>query len=316
MYFPYLRGKQFELLALRELLATRPFGEGVVPVIEPVRDGITSGLARALNSLDEAGRRVVLVVNPTVGDLRGRRGVEALVDFAESRTEGGLEHGLIAGDSDNFEISLATYVETFGSRKGLHVFHDPSVSTERFGEIVDALDGFDDRVHHVWDSTPTRHLRQLRAHSRVVRSDNFKAGSRNADYIDRGEAVFSEDHLYYREDGYAGFGDFLTIGQGWVDGGFSPRVVAIHWTYCEGPDYPVMIRHFTSDSNVTTADVAGKFLEAAAKLVSFCHDAAISTVASDVMRDLVSSDRYPGLGVVKKLSIMNHLELIDGLVSE
>ena len=37
MYFPYLRGRQNELLCLRELLEARVLIDKIVPIIEPVR---------------------------------------------------------------------------------------------------------------------------------------------------------------------------------------------------------------------------------------------------------------------------------------
>ena len=37
MYFPYLRGKQFELIALREFATQHPNAEKIVPIIEPVK---------------------------------------------------------------------------------------------------------------------------------------------------------------------------------------------------------------------------------------------------------------------------------------
>lgn len=37
MYFPYLRGKQFELLALRSFSQSNQDCESIVPIIEPVK---------------------------------------------------------------------------------------------------------------------------------------------------------------------------------------------------------------------------------------------------------------------------------------
>ena len=37
MYFPYLRGRQNELLCLRELLETDRLYDSIIPIIEPVR---------------------------------------------------------------------------------------------------------------------------------------------------------------------------------------------------------------------------------------------------------------------------------------
>lgn len=41
MYFPYLRGRQFELIALRELLEGKRISEKVIPIIEPVKPSST-----------------------------------------------------------------------------------------------------------------------------------------------------------------------------------------------------------------------------------------------------------------------------------
>src|SRR5260370_18837407 len=68
MYHPYLRGKQFELITIREaagLLAKKKF----VPIIEPVREAL-SGLERTLNAVNDAGGNAVVVVNPYHGDHR------------------------------------------------------------------------------------------------------------------------------------------------------------------------------------------------------------------------------------------------------
>lgn len=37
MYFPYVRGRQYELLALRELIENDILSSKIIPVIEPVK---------------------------------------------------------------------------------------------------------------------------------------------------------------------------------------------------------------------------------------------------------------------------------------
>ena len=52
MYYPYFRGKQFELITIREmapLLAEKDF----VPLIEPVRESL-GGLKRTLEAIRDA----------------------------------------------------------------------------------------------------------------------------------------------------------------------------------------------------------------------------------------------------------------------
>ena len=52
MYFPYLRGRQYELLALRELAQDGLLGSHVIPVIEPLK--ITSTFDNAINENSSA----------------------------------------------------------------------------------------------------------------------------------------------------------------------------------------------------------------------------------------------------------------------
>jgi hypothetical protein len=47
MYFPYLRGRQYELLALCELVDSQRIGNHIIPIIEPVKPSST--LTKTLN---------------------------------------------------------------------------------------------------------------------------------------------------------------------------------------------------------------------------------------------------------------------------
>jgi len=66
MYYPYFRGKQFELITIREmagLLAQKNF----VPVIEPVREAL-GGLEKALKAICDVRGHAIVIVNPYHGD--------------------------------------------------------------------------------------------------------------------------------------------------------------------------------------------------------------------------------------------------------
>lgn len=41
MYYPYLRGKQYELIAVRELIEKKLISKNVVPIIEPIKETAT-----------------------------------------------------------------------------------------------------------------------------------------------------------------------------------------------------------------------------------------------------------------------------------
>ena len=65
MYFPYLRGRQNELLCLRELLEAEKLGEKIVPIIEPVR--FNSTLFSTLTKFIDMHRNIIIIVNPKLG---------------------------------------------------------------------------------------------------------------------------------------------------------------------------------------------------------------------------------------------------------
>ena len=137
----------------------------------------------------------------------------------------------------------------------------------------------------------------------------LKLNSIYNDYIEVDDEHFSEDHLYYQEDGYVGFADYSVVGEEYNETGFAPYAVAIHIVYFDKDD-SLRVKHFVSDSNDDISDPAGKFQEALSKLVAWNETKQLDTVAMKEFEDLYHREAYPGLGTVKKLSIMHHLEFI------
>ena len=69
MYFPYLRGKQFELLALRDFATGNHSKEKVVPIIEPVKQQF-GGLNTAISTMLDSGLQFAMILNPKDGDFK------------------------------------------------------------------------------------------------------------------------------------------------------------------------------------------------------------------------------------------------------
>ena len=67
MYFPYLRGRQNEMLCIRELLESGNLSEKVIPVIEPVR--LTSTFFSTIKAFAERERQIIVIRNPKVGSF-------------------------------------------------------------------------------------------------------------------------------------------------------------------------------------------------------------------------------------------------------
>ncbi|MFI3243400.1 MAG: sce7725 family protein [Akkermansia sp.] len=65
MYYPYIRGRQYELLALKELVLAGQLSEHITPIIEPVRFNPT--LVGTLGAFVDKARTLLFVDNPQVG---------------------------------------------------------------------------------------------------------------------------------------------------------------------------------------------------------------------------------------------------------
>lgn len=67
MYYPYVRGRQYELLALKELLISGLLSKKIVPIIEPVK--LSPTLIKSLDAFVEANREICFIINPDVGSF-------------------------------------------------------------------------------------------------------------------------------------------------------------------------------------------------------------------------------------------------------
>jgi len=70
MYYPFLRSRQFELIALRELVNEEITQKFVIPILEPVKE-TRNNLNLAYKVFQEKGQSAFLIVNPLVGDSSG-----------------------------------------------------------------------------------------------------------------------------------------------------------------------------------------------------------------------------------------------------
>ena len=146
--------------------------------------------------------------------------------------------------------------------------------------------------------------------------DVFEKQQKNADFLNIPAHKFSEEHLYYNQDGYQAFADFTTLPSEFVEGGSTPRAVVIHLTYLNADlENQIWIRHFTSTDVDSIANVQGKFAQAALKAVDFCDNLPLLNSATNELKKYLEEGRYPGLGTVKKVSIKNHLLIISDFLN-
>jgi hypothetical protein len=139
--------------------------------------------------------------------------------------------------------------------------------------------------------------------------DPFERQMRNSDFLSIEAHPFTEEHLYYEGEGFFGFSDYTVLPSEFIDGGSTPRAVVIHLTYLNKENH-IWIRHFTSTTNDSIANVQGKFAEAAEKAVTYCRTNNLSNSALEELFRHYDEQHYPGLGTVKKISMKNHLLVV------
>lgn len=297
MYFPYFRGRQYELLALKEVVQNGLLSHKVIPVIEPIK--ISSTFKSTLQIYKEKSMRLGLIVNPQVGDL-----VEDDHNLIyEHIVDNVIPSVLLNDDAESavFELEENEY-----EKDKLLVILDNGDYVSDYKEL------FESQNPLYTLTTDERRIRRAISGNKILFEDRFNRQQKNADYKKNEDEMFSEDHLYYEDEGFIGFGDYSIIGNYYEEGGFSPRAVAFHIVYFDEENV-LRVHHFVSDSNFGIEDVAGKYYEAVTKLKKWFEKGHQSqrTKALSVLLEHADSGYYPGLPTLKKLSIMHHLELMS-----
>jgi hypothetical protein len=306
MYFPYFRGKQFELLAIRES-AEILSESGFSPIIEPVKEAL-GGLDKTLTEICRANGKAVVVVNPLYGDHsnNGKNISDLLTDSYLDKP--GVAAGILLREGMTPEDAIAIF-ET-------HISHNPLFIHAGFTDARALASHLNSRLPQTRHAFFEAHCGKLyRRHFegcfRILIRDGFRK-RKNADHPPLEE--FSDLHVTFRDEGMNGFGDFLTVGDDFSEGGGPAYAVAIHLTFIDpDKDDAMFVYHFVSTSRDTPTDPAGKFGQALDKLISKyaggrSHLYATSAVLE--FQDLHSKGHFPGLGVVKKLSMKHHIETL------
>lgn len=306
MYYPYFRGKQFELISLREsseLIAESKF----VPIIEPVRASL-GGLQKALDSLADSGAQAVVIVNPQYGDYcESGKAIEQLLQERYGQNDAIRAGVLLTPQMDvNTVLDLTQRFDAYGTTLIHAGFTDSRFLSEH-------LVGDTSRFRNVFLADQASHLyrRHFQGKPRILVRDGF-IQRKNADYPS--VESFSDLHITYQEQGMDGYGDFLTVGENYSDRGGPAYAVAIHLTFIDpDQDDAMFVYHFKSDTNDTPLGAGSKFLEALKKLIALVdsgNSKLDDTSALREFQELYDQEHFPGLGYVKKLSIRHHLETL------
>lgn len=306
MYYPYFRGKQFELITIRETAALMA-DAGFIPIIEPVREAL-SGLEKTLKAICDANGHAIVIVNPYHGDHQEDGAV--ITKLLQDNYIG--NSSISAGILLSAETSLAQALAAFEDHKR----HNPTFVHAGFAEqkrLAEYLGENIPKTQHVFfeEHANVRYRKHFDVSNRILLRDGFKR-RKNSEYAQIPVEEFSELHLTYSELNVNGFGDFLIVGDSYSEGGGPAYAVAIHLTFIDPDKDDVMfVYHFVSTKNDTPTDPAGKFAQALKKLIDKLDSGGSKLFESSAIkefRELHNKGHFPGLGYVKKLSMRHHIE--------
>jgi len=313
MYFPYLRGKTYELKALRELVENDLLGDKIIPIVEPIN--MSSSLTKLVSTFVEHKKRVGIVINPLVGTF--------LEDFYGAEEE---EKKKFTDKLFNNEYAFFVHIINENSKIQFDAMFQNGVTYDKL--IVINNDKINYPIYlNLFQKTPPaftlvpniKNIFRTVRRNAVIFEDYFIKQRRNQDYAIRTVDFFSDDHLFFSAQGYEGFSDYSIIGDQFVDGGFAPFAVAIHLVFADNNNNNnnnnvLMVKHFVSDTNDDITNQPLKIYEALAKIYED-KDIFIPTYGLQYLLDLYTNERSTSLGGLKKYSIMHHLETVAKLLN-
>ena len=313
MYFPYLRGKQYELLALKDFSQMSPNNAKIIPVIEPVKSQV-NGLNSALEALRDNAMRFAVILNPKDGDFKKDRDNDIFPKLNTLQED--RESWIPAYFYKGYPDLLLSHAENHNFRHFMVVFPDGvNIHNQEIARLL-----ADEKVEYVMLGNPSKvaltTLGQM-GKKVILLDGHFEPQTKNADYALASDEFFSDDFVSYKEKGFFGFSDYTALPKVFSEGGSLPYAIAIHLTYQKSPE-EIFVHHFVSDNNIDQSNIRGKFHEAAVKIGPFYKEGGYQETSAVIELIDKASDvaGYPGLGYIKKLSIKNQLELIDRLITE
>ncbi len=306
MYYPVLRAKQFELIALRTL-ANRLTPEVFCPVIEPVRLNI-SPLIKTIDILNQHHITPIVIINPTLGEFSSAEPLDFLneiqlqasdIDFIPCVATKEFPVDELNDIIDELPDEFAVFVDDGLKKQHLSILED--------AETILIKGKYRERL-----------LKDL-THNIVHIEDGFQKKSRNSDYKKRSD--FSYAHVdFIEDDDIHGFGDYTITGEAYTESGGPAYVVAIHLSYIDSEeDDSMYVEHFLSYDDGSPSGPGDKFGDALNQLIKCHQDSPDKFYPSSGLAGflaLEAENHFPGLGVVKKLSVQHHIETICHYLSE
>ena len=301
MYFPYLRGKRYELIAIKKLINDKKINDKILPIIEPVNEK-SSDFNNFVMYMIAHKKKFVAIQNPQVGSYKPINTKE----FNDARNSRFFIKGRIIKSQTDIDI-----LKKMSSEDTAAVF----LNSDIFNLDVSKIDN--ETVLKIIPDNTSFKMKFQNSKKLILLDDKFNKQKNNSEYLNKPDEFFSIDHQIFDNAGYFGFSDYSIIGKEYNKKGWIPKAVSIHIVYFDEND-ELRIQHFTSNSNDDTSDQKGKVSEALRKFADWYVDQPKKNQSSgaDILIKDYTSKKSPALGQIKEYSIMHHLEVLNRYLDE
>ncbi|KRL93489.1 sce7725 family protein [Levilactobacillus hammesii] len=299
IYFPYFRGRQYDLQALKAIAQQQILPANIIPIIEPVRD--IRGLPQTVAAFVDHAQPVVVIANPTVSDYALTQ--QKLYDWRPFRDNPALIVGHI--------LTPTLIPDELTAPNG----HQTLLVARQYDELKAAQQAGWLTAPNYLLVPPEARIRQLLQRPTVSLFDHAWFPEHDRSYADITDGFFSDDWALTTHD-YSGYSDYTISGGHYSEHGYPARAVTLHLTYFRGEQ--LRIHRFVSTDRSDYKHPKEKFFQAVAQLAAWLPQQPLSTQtpAAKQLAAYHEQQHFPGLGVVKRLSLEHHLQVMAAYFKE
>lgn len=317
MYYPYFFSNQFELEVIFRL--KREIDQGkILPIIEPYNASKVA--VREIRKVISSETKIILIINPfhTKKDENDRTKSQNMIESLLKQNA-----NIILGiniDSTSLEV-YKDIIENYPARE-IALFHSNNKINPI--EIASLLEYENVKYNFFSQDTATpAYYQYFNTTKKIILYNAFEKQFSNAKYKKHIDESFYSLHKEYKQLGYDGFGDYLTIGDQPSDNKQTkqPSTVVIHYTYPTNNTYnQINIRRFIGTIDKEYEKTPDGIYKAMVEAKNFILEhmsphCNLCSECKDLIQKVKKRETYNKLGEIKKFSMLHHVYMIMKLMN-
>lgn len=285
MYYPYFRGKQFDLLAIKRLLEEERLSQKVCPIIEPVKDSRTFQSFLKMNQKQK--HPIYVIENPQSGQFLTESGLHKYknyLDYSAHIVDQSLD--VIEATPDLWVVRQAPPVLASDWR-----FVTQKVLVPFEFRILEKIPG-----------------------AKILSEDPFTRLPKTSFYKEVPDEFFSDSQNTFGKRGFSGFSDFSIDSRNYYEKGYPTPILSLHLVYFE--NNTLRIHHFLSPEEASSQ--SEKFFVLMQEVANWADKLCGKqrTLGLSLLLEAFDNHHFPGMGIMRKASVMHHLELMSRFLDQ